>query len=272
MQSQLHFEIYGESKGVATLFFHGWPGSSLEAKLISREAKKHGIRLIAIDRFASYTLESHYYTSWAEEIKALLQELRLDRVDLLAVSGGAPHAYALLALAPEMIGRATIVCGMIEIDGIEQKSSLFNLGRLYCAKAPWMIKTNLALMQLSFRYFPHIALKMLIIFSNISDKRVLKRKDIQTFIIHNMNNALADGKKMLLEELCAMLHRWDFDTHTIQTPIKMWHGTEDRVIPLPLVQQYIQDKSNITLYPLEHEGHYSIAIENIDRILQTHLA
>jgi pimeloyl-ACP methyl ester carboxylesterase len=52
---------------------------------------------------------------YAKALNGLVAKLELARFDTLGVSAGAPYAYALAALYPEMVGRVHI-CGGIPLD------------------------------------------------------------------------------------------------------------------------------------------------------------
>ncbi len=46
----LGYAVYGDPEGWPIFYFHGFPGSRLEAQLADRVAARMGIRLIALDR------------------------------------------------------------------------------------------------------------------------------------------------------------------------------------------------------------------------------
>ncbi|MDQ4079090.1 MAG: alpha/beta hydrolase, partial [Chloroflexota bacterium] len=46
----LGYAEYGDPAGQPIFFFHGWPGSRLEARPLTEPAAVHGARVIAADR------------------------------------------------------------------------------------------------------------------------------------------------------------------------------------------------------------------------------
>lgn len=52
------FAEYGDGNGEPLFFFHGWPSSRLQAKVLDMEAKKQKIRVISPDR-PGYSLSDY---------------------------------------------------------------------------------------------------------------------------------------------------------------------------------------------------------------------
>lgn len=82
---RLGFAEYGFSNGFPILFFHGLPGSRLEAEKLHLVALKLQIRLIGLDR-PGMGLSSHQKNrtilAWAEDIKEFAIALNLKKFSI----------------------------------------------------------------------------------------------------------------------------------------------------------------------------------------------
>lgn len=267
----LRYGEYGSPNGHPTLFFHGWPGSRLEGAFIGDAATKSGLRIIAPDRFTAHQIGiNDYYRAWADIMDELLFSLKIKHIDIIAVSGGAPHAYALMHYHPAYIQRVTIVCGMVPLLESYKLTPLFKLGRWAQCHAPSLINKSLQFLHNRLSQSPQSMLKLLRFFTAGKDRETLSKKTIQEFIITNVLNATREGIDALSREISFMLYGWDFEPLLHQQKIHVWHGDCDRVIPLIYVEDFLKNYAYIDFHLMKNEGHYSIAMENTYEILQAH--
>ena len=110
---------FGAPKGKPLFYFHGFPGSRLEARLVHEQACRQQIRLIAVDR-PGYGQSAYQpgrrLAHWPRDIAAIADTLKLDRFSVLGVSGGAPYAAACARFMPERLITTGIVCGLAPLD------------------------------------------------------------------------------------------------------------------------------------------------------------
>jgi pimeloyl-ACP methyl ester carboxylesterase len=93
----LGFAEYGNPDGAPLLYFHGYPSSRLEARPIDDMARRHGVRVLALDRpgFGLSSPQPHRrILEWPIDVQAFAQGMRLPRFAVLGVSGGGPFALA----------------------------------------------------------------------------------------------------------------------------------------------------------------------------------
>lgn len=112
----LGYRIYGDVHQPPVLYFHGTPGSRLEAALIADKCQAMGVCLIAIDRPGiglSSPSNSHCVATWpikVREIATWMQhEFGFGVYRILAVSGGTSFALACASqLQPSVASVAVI--------------------------------------------------------------------------------------------------------------------------------------------------------------------
>ena len=93
----LSFAEYGDRQGKPVFYFHGFPGSSLEAKLAEKISLDTRVRFIGVDRpgygFSSFK-PARTISDLADDVVELADGLDIGRFSILGVSGGGPYAAA----------------------------------------------------------------------------------------------------------------------------------------------------------------------------------
>jgi pimeloyl-ACP methyl ester carboxylesterase len=125
------FEQYGDASGVPVIFCHGWP-SSRDGAPYDEAARGLGIRIISPDRpgisgseFAAQSQIGRLATS----CRATGQSSRYREFRMLAISGGAPYAYATARAMPERVRAIAIVSGAVPIVDLVDRRGLLRLYR-----------------------------------------------------------------------------------------------------------------------------------------------
>jgi pimeloyl-ACP methyl ester carboxylesterase len=109
----------GDPAGVPLLYLHGTPDSRLARPADDGPAARAGVRLLALDRpgYGGSDPLPIGGSSWtgrlARDAAAVLDELQVERVALLAWSGGTLAALALAASLPAQVSALGIVAGLV---------------------------------------------------------------------------------------------------------------------------------------------------------------
>jgi len=89
----LAYQCYGQVDGRPLYFFHGFPGSRLQAALLHEQALAAGVCLVAPDRpgFGRSTPDPQRTISgWSADVAQLADHLGHERFGVLGVSCGGP--------------------------------------------------------------------------------------------------------------------------------------------------------------------------------------
>src|SRR3990167_4594035 len=111
----LGFAEYGDPSGAPILYFHGFPGSRLEAQRFHERALAHHYRLIGIDRPGmglSSIDKQRTFISWAADVAHFADSLGIEKFSIVGHSGGAPFIAACAYAIPHRINGIAIVSGM----------------------------------------------------------------------------------------------------------------------------------------------------------------
>src|SRR5439155_5139017 len=126
------FGEYGDVTGVPVIFCHGWPSSRTMARLTEEAARDLGIRIISPDRpgISGSTLQpDRKLIDWPRVVERLVSYLGIGEFRVLAVSGGAPYAYATARAMPNRVRAIAIVSGAIPIVDLPGREGLLPLYR-----------------------------------------------------------------------------------------------------------------------------------------------
>ena len=100
------FQEYGDPSGTPVIFCHGWPSSRTMAQLADEPARSLGVRIISPDRpgiSGSSMQLDRKLSDWPSLVERLADDLELGEFRILAISGGAPYAYATAVAIPERV-------------------------------------------------------------------------------------------------------------------------------------------------------------------------
>src|SRR4029077_2985069 len=126
------FEEYGDANGVPVIFCHGWPSSRTMARLTDEPARELGIRIVSPDRpviCGSSLQRNRKLSYWPRLLEQVVERLDLPEFRMLAISGGAPYAYATATAMPERVRAIAIVGGAPPIAEITDGEGLLPLYR-----------------------------------------------------------------------------------------------------------------------------------------------
>ena len=270
---RLVYNVYGDPYGSPVLFFHGFPGSRLEAGLTNGVAYRLGLRVVAPDRPGlgrSDPLPGRRLADWADDVRQLADLLGWQRFPVIGVSGGAPFALACAAHLEARVRRVAVVAGMAPPDNPEGNRGMRWFGRLElflarhwpAAARPllrWAVAATLGhpqgLADWATGRLPE------------TDQAVLRRPEIAFLYRESVRESVHQGLDGALEELGLLAHPWDFRLDGIATPVRLWHGEADITVPVSK-GRYLASRLPecwATYYP--EEGHFSLPINRAGAIL-----
>ena len=124
------FSEYGDPRGAPVFFCHGWPSSRTMAELTDEAARNLGLRIISPDRPGirdSKFDPNRTLLDWPPLLRELAAHLQIDKFKILAISGGAPYAYAAAWMIPERVEAIAVVSGAPPIAELQDRSGLLTL-------------------------------------------------------------------------------------------------------------------------------------------------
>ena len=269
----LSYSECGDPKGVPILFFHGTPGSRLQANDFNQPAMMKGYRLFGIDRPGmgySSANKNHSILGFTRDVEELVVHLGISQFSMIAHSGGAPFALAYTAFYPERVSHLAIVAGIAPVNLKEATESL-SLG--------------MRIIHIFVRYIPGFASILMYltrmmhqkpsIFRNAinklseHDKKVFDNVQQFNSFLNTGNESFRQGLGGAAQEFKMVVSPWGFDLNLIRCSISIWYGQFDHQVPFAHAKIYEKLIPNAKLYYLENEGHLSVLYNNINNIFDT---
>jgi pimeloyl-ACP methyl ester carboxylesterase len=272
----LGYAIYGDPRGQPVFYFHGFPGSRLEARLADDVAARLGVRLIALERpgfgFSDFKPDRTIF-DWPDDVVRIADALGVNRFAAVGVSGGGPYAAACALRIPQRLTVAAIVCGLGPLGDtpngtdrmIRNNHLIFFLGR----RLPWLARISLWRTGYQVRRNPEKMLGHMIGALPVPDKAVLARPEVKATLKENVVEAFRNGSRGAVCELLLYTRPWGFALKDIATRVELWHGEEDRSVPSTMGRYQAQAIPNCRAIFYPGEGHFSLAINHMEEILSS---
>jgi pimeloyl-ACP methyl ester carboxylesterase len=260
---QVAYDVIGEGEPI--FFFHGSPASRLEARSLAAAAAAAGVQLIAPDRpgiGGSDLQRGRRLMDWPPIVDALCREIAIDRFSVIGYSTGALYAYACAHALADRIVSVTVISGA----GTPDLMRGWNAG--------WLTL-------LASRTIPGVGTTL---FSSVAararrdpdgfqipglgptDRAVLNEPGNRQLFIESFNEAFRQGPEGVVEDQVLITRPWGFDPSSIQVPITLWHGAEDRTVPARVAMAIAKRLPYGTLRVLEGEGHVSLVVHRAREI------
>jgi len=102
-----------------------------------------------------------------------------------------------------------------------------------------------------------------------SDREVMADPEIRARFVAALRESAARGPSGCVHETVLNYARpWGFAAAEVRVPVHIWHGVQDRFVPVEVAKLLARRIERATLHLFEHEGH-SIDYTHIDEILAT---
>jgi len=263
----------GLARGAPVFYFHGFPASRLEARLVEAATLRRGVRMIAPDRPGyglSGFLPGRRISDWPADVTALADALELGRFSVLGVSGGAPYAVACAALLPDRVSGAGIVGGLGRLDREEDRAQFNAFARFSFAlarRAPALSRLLNRALALLLRDSPRLMLKLLASELPPPDREVLADPSVFAAIADSLREAFRQGGRGAALELILYARPWDIAPESIQVPFHVWHAEPDTTVPVATGKRLAAAIPGCRARYYADEGHFSLPVRRMDEIL-----
>jgi len=271
------FEEYGDANGVPLIFCHGWPSSRTMARLTDEPARDLGIRIISPDRpgiSGSSLQPDRKLSDWPGVVERIVDHLGVREFRMLAISGGAPYAYATAIAMPERVQGIAIVGGAPPMAELVDAEGLLPLYR-------WMLALYRTRPRLLRRFFhlarPVLSLRSPVRFRPLLLKMLMLRpcdaeslRDAAAFeaIFESQRRAWRGSTEGVMADAQIYAQPWGFAIEDVQVPVRLWHGKQDRAFSIRLAEQVAKRLPNCKARFVDEAGHYSLPIRHMREILK----
>jgi pimeloyl-ACP methyl ester carboxylesterase len=247
------------------------------AQLADEPARSLGVRIISPDRpgiSGSSMQLDRKLSDWPSVVERLADDLELGEFRILAISGGAPYAYATAIAIPERVRAIAIVGGVLPFAELKDFKGLLPLyrwmlafyrnrpqllRRLFCLARPFLsIRAPIRLRPL--------LLKMLLL--RACDAASLRDDAAFEAIFESQRRAWRGSVEGVLIDARIYAQPWGFAIEDVRVPVRLWHGIEDRAFAVRLAEEIANRFPNCKARFIQDEGHYSLPIRHMREILE----
>jgi len=264
----------GDLGGAPVIYFHGFPGSRLEAHLAAEAAKRLRLRLLAPDRpgFGESTfLPGRTIGNWAEDVAELTDQLGLQRCAVVGVSGGGPYALACAARIPGRLRGVALVGALGPLAGVRSTRGMVALNRLalaLAARSPSMARLAIGLAARWVRRRPERFLARMSAGAPAADRAVLTDAGYRAIFSASTAEALRQGGWGVAWELTLLARAWDFRLQEVRVPVRIWQGLADNIVPAAMARRLAGELPTSETHYLPGEGHLSLVARRLDAVLE----
>ena len=244
------------------------------AELAHDAARDLGLRIISPDRPGirdSTFQKERQLIDWPKLLSALADQLEIERFRILAISGGAPYAYASGWMMPERVERIAVVSGAPPLDELQERDGLLPIHRRMLGlresrpgllKALFHVARPFVAMRVAIRLRP-----LLLRFLQPCDANVLRESRAFEVCFESARQAWRSSASGLMVDAEIYANPWGFPLEEVRVPVALWHGTKDRTFAPRLAEDVARRLPNCEFRLIEGAGHYSLPIRYIHQIL-----
>jgi pimeloyl-ACP methyl ester carboxylesterase len=144
-----------------------------------------------------------------------------------------------------------------------------NLLLIVASKAPFLLPAMLKISNLSFQGSPEKVLAQMKKSYSTPDYNALAQSGKMKVFLQPFIEGLRRGTKGAAWDFKLSAHDWDFGLEEIQIPLILFHGEQDKSVPVKNVRRKISGSlPTARLVTYQDEGHISIIINRYDEIFK----
>jgi pimeloyl-ACP methyl ester carboxylesterase len=274
---QLAYAEVGDPQGKPLLLLTGTGTGRSQAYWFDGPARMAGIRLIVTDRpgyghsdpRADLTFLNH-----VDDVRELLDHLKLTGVSVAGMSGGGGYALACGYRLPDRIERVVMVCGMVPAPP-ELFKRMSQSVRLIFWLTRHMPRLAVSMMERGMRAqgaLDDAALQRRLKGRPEADRRVLERREMRELSFGPpAHDALRQGMGIFVHEMGLYGRPLGFDLSQVRVPVRVWHGQQDANVPVDIARYVAAQVPGATLH-IDPEAAHLIGFGNPAGLMQQVMA
>jgi pimeloyl-ACP methyl ester carboxylesterase len=264
----------GDPGGLPVFVLHTCPGSKLLYGPHAFDASRRGIRLISYDRAGyggSTARPGRTVVDEASDVRAIADQLGIDRFALWGHSKGGSYALACAATLPDRVVAVASLAAVAPYpaDGLDwfdgaSEAAIEGFRLLQYDPDAWRRKLTEEVQEM--REIGEEALyESLFRSASDSDRAVLSRELLE-FARAQMQDGLSQGPEGYLDDSLSDIRPWGFDLGSIRVPVQLWHGRDDTLVPLSHAKWLAAHLPRAEIHLEPGEGHISLFARRIPEV------
>jgi pimeloyl-ACP methyl ester carboxylesterase len=258
---------YGAADGSPVLTFHGVPSCGAGFEWAASPAAERGLRILAPDR-PGVGLSSRRARWTVREypamVAALADALGIERFAVWGYSGGGPYAVAAAALLGDRVTRTAVCAGMGEVGVFAELGDFEGTDTRFltmAARRPRLARALLGSAGRLARLSPALAYRAMASEFNDADRAVLGRVTSDPADAMAMfTPAFLSGAHGVVADYAALGQPWGVDFGQIHTPVRVFQGTADAIVPERHAHELVARIAGAELVTWPGEGHLGTVV------------
>lgn len=261
----------GDESGPAVIGSHGTPGSALLWREVVEDVGARGMRAIGYDRPGYGKSDPHpgrRVADAAADVAAIADALGIERFAVAGGSGGGPHALACGALLPDRV--VAVAClasvapypaeGLDWLEGMGQD----NLDEFAATQEgrktlePFLEKQAEGILSAE----PETLVEALRSLCSPPDVAVLTG-EFAEYVLAATRRGIGESLEGWIDDDFVFMHAWGFGLDEIRVPVQLWHGAQDRFVPVAHGRWLAERIPGVEAHISEEDGHLSIQLGRI---------
>jgi pimeloyl-ACP methyl ester carboxylesterase len=260
---RLAYSAAGPRDGFPLLYFHGAIGSPpRRSEALEAEIERSRLRYVMVDRpgfGGSDQQPGRRVADFAADVEELADALGFERYSVVGVSAGAPYALACAAAHPDRLIGAAAVSSIppgLRLRRARGMDLRYRIGLAALGRWPRLIaRVGDAAIDLV-RRRPGLLGKVISAGASTTDRTLLAEREARETAARSFLAATARGAAPMIEDYLVCRRDWGFRPSDVDGRVHLWHGTDDRLIPLRFVEPLAVVLPNCLASFTPDDGHF----------------
>lgn len=276
----------GAPAGFPLFFFHGFPGSRLEARGVEDIGRRYNVRFICPERpgYGRSTFQpGRRITDWPADVQHIARHLEVKRYGVIGGSGGGPYALACADTIPaDELASVGLLCSAAPWEagrqGLPWSARLGSYAATYIPSIATSIidfclkvAQRLAASKSGEKFLDDLALKAAKTAGKVVPESEMtveataaRRERLKAVFLE----PFSQGSQGFVHEAYLLCHSYGFSLEKIryQGRIHIWHGTADNNSPIRMIRWMSERLPDCELHEYEGESHFTI-IKHLEDII-----
>lgn len=269
----------GDPSGVPVLLHNGTPNSKLLFAPDVERARRAGVRWISYNRpgyGGSSRQPGRTVADCANDVRTIAGGLGIDRLAVMGISGGGPHALACAALLDDLVPAVASLCSPAPFDA-EGLDFFAGMGQDNVDDVQLRLKDDAAAdakaqadrEELLSATTAGILEHHQTLLSPI-DAAVFTG-EFAAFMMAMLHDGLGPGADGWCDDDRALAD-WGFELTEITTPVLQLHGRQDQFVPFAHGQWLADHIPGVEARLFEEDGHLTLVANHLDEVFDWLLA
>lgn len=266
----------GDPAGSPVMYLHGSPSSRLEVGLpgIREAAEDLGLRVLAPDRPGVGLSPFHRYSiaDYPRLLGGFADALGLGRFAVTGLSGGGKYACACAWGLSGRVTRVALVSSTCSFDLPGARATWTKGDRWVYPlsdRTPWLVRLYFGKLGRDVRRDPAAMLSMVERNVGPADKEVLASRGFREALARDAGEAFRQGGRGPAHDLTLEARPWGVPFESIEVPIEIWHGDDDRVVSAEQSRILARSLPLVTEHHVPGEGHFSLFARHAEAVLRS---